>query len=166
MIEFGRQARGWLLGTGLVLATATLATAGDIRVCNESVQPMSYAIVENNWSLVKNRDWTISGWYTIDPKSCVYVVKERRRTPKEVYLSLREVTSRGTFLINTSKDRSGSGFEGVEFPLCVSSDAFKRTQANFDDLERCPDGWYLQMFNVYVFASPSDNFTLNVGGQR
>jgi hypothetical protein len=48
--------------------------------------------------------------------------------------------------------------------FCVRDDPFERVQPTLNLHERCPAGWYEQLFNLFLRISVNTHQTLRLGG--
>ncbi|MEM7569503.1 MAG: hypothetical protein AAF337_06890 [Pseudomonadota bacterium] len=139
-------------------------------MCNRSQNVIEYAILENNWLTLRNKDWKIEGWFGMPPGVCNAVAISTKR--KEVYLSVRSITPNGPVLmpfeVKPSKTIHKLGSEATDLAFCVKTPTSSRKRSFIKTLKtleahtQCQDGWYLQIFNIFAFAYNKGKYTIDL----
>jgi hypothetical protein len=150
---------------GLVLA-AFPAAAADVIICNEKDTPIRYSVTHEFGPLPPLvAQWKTRGWYVAN-RGCQVVLEGSTR--QEAFLSIQSMHSEKLLILNTYpikevnllKDAISTGTEKF---FCVQSENFERVTKTFDEQQNCPDGYYEQLFNLYVrVANPRTRFTINL----
>lgn len=153
-----------LIATGLCLPS--IASAGDMTICNRSDKTMEYAMVWDEGIPIYADIWKASGWHRLGPKACVTQLRSSYR--QELYLSVRYLTDSGPRLadygddINEACDWCDTELLGVETFFCVARTDFERTEGDWSDHQNCPAGYYYQLFNLFALSGPRNNLTIDL----
>jgi hypothetical protein len=155
-----------LLGLALATSVALPAVAADVILCNEKDRPIRYSITHEFGPLPPLvAQWKTRGWYVAN-RGCQVVLEGSTR--QEAFLSIQSVHSEKLLILNTYpitevnllKDAVSTGTEKF---FCVKGDNFERVTKTFDEQQNCPDGYYEQLFNLYVrVANPRTRYTINL----
>lgn len=148
------------------LLAAPAAAESRLTLCNRDDRNLKIAVVEEVGLGLWLADWQASGWYEIAPNACRDF--GRRGTYQKMYLSITEITDEGRevrdYGVDAIPDWLGrSATYGVERFFCVSDDPFER---RLDDLAMheaaCPAGYYLQLFNSFLWVEDNSDYKLTL----
>jgi hypothetical protein len=127
-----------------------------IELCNRGEHPLRFAIVGQAGLMGLSDKWEAAGWYVLE-KGCMNVVPATQ-VLTHAFLSIQTMYEHIGYKINhyelVEVDSDG-GSGGTERFFCVRSDDFSRTTRGIDAQATCPDGYYLQLFNLYIFTPSS-----------
>lgn len=161
----------WIAFVLAGLAFAPGARSGELRLCNVGEQKFSYAVLASTsqMNLFGVSEWTAHGWYELDPNDCAHI--NSAVGTSEAFLSLRYIVEEeddlrqlGMFVIKDVPDnfQERSLLSGAERLFCVRSEAFRRSEQSIEAHEQCPPGYYLQVFNMFIYAGTDIRFTADV----
>lgn len=141
-----------------------------LTLCNNSKDTLRVAILyQNNPLFPLAESWKVYGWGDFPP-GCQGVVQHVALI--EIFLSITRKHPKGNrvmhFPFNTKAqiDAVRTGTLAAERFFCVTDEPFDRILKVPDEHERCPPGWYQQLFNLYVRVEPNKRFTIDLGRTR
>lgn len=158
----------WRIVAGILAIMAWgPAAAQQISVCNNGEEDLSYAVVATT-SLINfgNPEWTAHGWYMMKVGECQSIAWGDGQ--REAFLSVRRITKEGPRLASYAIEDIPSNFSGsslssgAERVFCVSRAGFRRPEQSLEAHERCPQDYYRQVFNLYLYSRGLVNFTLRL----
>jgi len=151
-----------VLGIGLG-AVGEARAQSTFTLCNNGEDKFHIATIwQSAFFYPFDTEWTASGWLTLEP-GCKELIRTAGRT--EAFLSiLRTKGEESTIMHFDIKSQAVIESQetlstGAERFFCVSNDAFTRRTVVLDDHEHCPEGYYLQLFSLYVAVAGDTNFT-------
>lgn len=159
----------WTISAGIFAAMVwAQAAAQQITVCNNGEENFSYAVVATT-SLINfgNPEWTAHGWYSMKIGECQQVAWGDGQ--REAFLSVRRINKDGVIRLNDyaikdipSNFGGDSLSSGAERLFCVSRTGFRRPEQSLEAHESCPQDYYRQVFNLYLFSRGLVNFTVRL----
>lgn len=156
------------LASVLALTCISMGVCAQSRLtlCNEDQKENVSAAFIYRHTEVLNDQWVAYGWVKIAPNECK-VVAETPTGILEVFLSTISQSIHGgelyimhyAFEGETLKENDTTASERF---YCVQDESFKRTLRTIEEHQKCPSGWYKQLFNLYVHSDPDRDFKLRL----
>lgn len=155
------------LAACLAAGAARPAAAGSLTLCNEGSETIRYAVVwESSLLPPATESWDASGWHDV-ASGCTEVLN--RGTRLQAFLSVLRVSKQGkeriahyAFDSDEAYNTLTTGSVTAERFFCVSDTGFNRSLPTLPDHESCPEGYYHQLFNLYVGAEIDAAYTLRL----
>lgn len=159
--------RAAALGLMLAVLAGPAAARSTFTICNDDDRrTIKVAVVEEVGIPLFAPQWQASGWYEVAPGRCQSF--GNRNTYQKFYLSITEVTEEGRRIRDYGVDRipdwlGRSNAYGVERFFCVSDKPFERRLEKLNLHEGlCPTGYYLQLFNNFVWVEDRTDYKLTL----
>ncbi len=157
-----------LIKLSFLLAIYVLSISGasaEIEICNERNKTIEFSMVWDKGIPIIAPFWKTAGWFKLEPAKCETIVGGHKR--QELFLSVRELTSKGPILIHyplTHQEFYREGMYGVERLFCVKNNnqPFDRIVDRLEELQECPEGWSYQTYNIMVFATARTDFKIRI----
>jgi hypothetical protein len=150
----------------LVLACVDEARASTLTLCNEGDENLQLAFLWQSapfYPLAES--WKATGWGQAAP-GCSDVL--RTDGAMLAFLSVIRQTAIGELVMHFEleseavRNSLSNGAVTAERFFCVADEPFERELDSLDAHETCPDGYYQQLFNLYVVLDAYTDFTLRL----
>lgn len=150
----------------LVGFASAAAAESRMKICNRGKETIQLAVLEEVPAGFLATKWEASGWFKVSAGSCSK--SSSRPGHQMVFLSVLGLGRDKPRILDYGVDRLPSRLGksksyGVERFYCVKSGSFRRT---LKDIKmhggRCPNGYYKQLFNNFVWVAQNTNFTLSI----
>lgn len=130
----------------------------DVTFCNNGNDTVRYAmLVDDSILPVLFPDWQMVGWHELRPRECRRVLRGQKLY--RIHISAQDPEPGGRWRLRLPV-LSGSGpGELTANVFCVRDSTFHRSEARLEMHSQCPEGWYRQLFNIYIHVPSDVSFT-------
>lgn len=138
-------------------------TYGDFVTCNKADKDIYISKVQRE---VRNyaQVWSSVGWLKIEKDSCL-PVNDGPGVEFVGFMSVIFQDNNGEAEVFLPKKNSDSDRITIDERFyCIKGVAFRREESSLKLHQECPEGWYPQLFNIYIHVPRNLRFTLDING--
>ncbi|MGD9536306.1 MAG: hypothetical protein AB7P52_00095 [Alphaproteobacteria bacterium] len=144
--------------------------ASTLTLCNQGKDTLQIAFLWQNAPFYPfTESWKATGWAEVGP-GCSDVL--RTDGAMEAFLSVIRKSIIGERIMHFEMESEAvrntlrNGTLTAERFFCVADVPFDRTLDKLDAHESCPEGYYQQLFNLYVTLDSDTDFTLHLNRDK